>query len=131
MQHRNQRPPNSLHHDNALPSDLFDQPCGSKWHSRHECTTRHIPAPEELDPLRKRRQFIRSRRDDKGGSAEKKRTLRLPLSSLLVEKTHPTALEHLPHTRAKPLPQRQLLTSALYPKTSMYRKIPEQSTCAL
>ena len=52
----NQRPPNPLHHDNALLSDLFingthdlrTQPCGSAWHSRHERTTRHTPAPEEL-----------------------------------------------------------------------------------
>ena len=32
----------------------------------------------------------------------------------------PTALKHHPRTRTTPLPQRRLLTSASYPKTSMY-----------
>ena len=44
----------------------------------------------------------------KGETAGKKRTLSLPLSPVLVKKTHPTALKHLPRTRAKPLPQRRL-----------------------
>ena len=56
----------------------------------------------------------------KGGTAEKKG----PPSFLPPPcgKTHPTALKHLPRTRAKPLPQRWLLTSALYPQATMYRK---------
>ena len=56
----NQRPPNSFHHENALPSNLFingthklrTQPHGNAWHSRHERPTTHIPAKEE--PPRKK-----------------------------------------------------------------------------
>ncbi len=53
----NQRPPNSLHHENALLSDLVinetpklrTQPIRA-WHSRNERITPHIPAQAELPP---------------------------------------------------------------------------------
>ena len=124
----NQRLPNSLHHDNALLSNLFingthlrTEPCGSAWHSRHERTTRHIPAPEDCS-ARKRRQFTRTWRDAKAqkvGQSENR--LSASFSPLLVKNT-PTARKNLQRTSAKPLPQRRLLTSASYLQPTMYRK---------
>ena len=121
----NQRLPNSLHHDNALLSNLFingthlrTEPCGSAWHSRHERTTRHISAPEDCS-ARKRRQFTRTWRDAKAQKVEQSKNQPSHSFSPLLLKT---ARKHLPRTSAKPLPQRRLLTSASYPQPTMYRK---------
>ena len=61
---------------------------------------------------------VRQPQKKKGPSS----SLSLPL--LVKKKKHPTTLKHLPRTCTKPPSQRRLLTSALYPKTTVYRNRP-------
>ena len=56
--------------------------------------------------------------------AEKKRPSPLSLPTHADKTNHPPALKHLPRTRTKPPAQRRLLTSAMYPQTTMYRRSP-------
>ena len=51
-----------------------------------------------------------------------KKSVAIPPSLPPCGKTHPTALKHLPRTRAKPVPQHRLLTSALPHQPTVYRK---------
>ena len=121
----NQLPPNPLHHDNALLSDLLingthnlrTQPSGSGGHSTHERTTRHIPAPEEL----RRKKAANNSPEHcgmpkpKGATAEQKKDPLPPSLSPTCEKnTQQRSRTSCAH--AWPL------TSAFYPQPTVYRK---------
>ena len=133
----NQRLPNSLHHDNALLSNLFingthlrTEPCGSAWHSRHERTTRHIPAPEDCS-ARKRRQFTRTWRDaqsPKGGTVGKP-TFCLLLSPPCEKHTH--SAQEPPAYKRKATPTTSTVNIRFVSSTHHVPKTLEQSTCAL
>ncbi len=125
----NQRLPISFHHENDLPSDLFINGTQSSNPTPWKRMALETRTPNNTHP-RSRRTAPQESGDNstehggmlkpKSETPKKKRP-----SHPYVDKTnHPTAPKHSPRTRSKPPAQRRLLTSALYPQTTMYPKSP-------
>ena len=94
--------------------NLRTQPhAGNSRRAIHEGPTTHIPAPGELP-----RESAATIHPSAAGRERETADRRPPPTT--AEKHGPTAQTHHPRKRTKPHPQRQILTSVMYPLTPMY-----------
>ena len=84
----------------------------------------HTSSLKKNCPARKRRQFNRARAGCQNTQKMRHPKKNGPPPTHADKTNHPAALKHLPRTRTKPPAQRRLLTSALYPQTTIYRRSP-------
>ena len=102
----------SLHHDNTLLSDLFNngthnlqtQPCGSERRPRHERPTTHTHTHSRRTA---------SQESGDGKPKPRRKTANRRQRPTGTKAQHPILPKHFPRARTKPSPQGRLLTSML------------------